>query len=142
MVYARRARGAARLVLPLALKPGAAPAAPGCWERAQLALRSAVHIPHPADDGVRLVVQVEAVVDQFFELDFGRPFRSPAVEAAPVAAVATAITAPFAPTFASAFAPRWPARGGPPWGEAPLLRSAAFARRTAFLPLLLLLCHF
>jgi hypothetical protein len=96
---------------------------------------------------MRLVIQIEAVADQLFELDFRWSFRPSAVETAPVAAISAV------PTIA-AFAMRWPALrtvaaraatrrsstfpGGPRTfpGRAP-----AFARRTAFLFRFLLLWH-
>src|SRR6185369_11176938 len=97
---------------------------------AQLALGAAVHIPHAAHDGVRLVVQVQAVADEFFQLDFGWTFGAAAIESTTLAAVA-AIAAGAVPAGTIA------TRSGP---GAPL-RAATFPRRTVFLPLLLLLCH-
>jgi hypothetical protein len=43
-------------------------------ETPQGAARAGVEIAHAADHDVGLVVQVEAVVDQFVEVDFGRAF--------------------------------------------------------------------
>jgi hypothetical protein len=66
----------------------------------ELTLGAGVHVAHPADDGVRLVIQVETVTDQFFELDLGRPFRAEAVTitATPVAPVSGPAGPPFART--------------------------------------------
>src|ERR1035438_1870949 len=75
------------LVLPLAFG-GAYGAAYGAVEAPQLALGAGIHVAHAADNGVRLVVQVEAVADQLFEFDFGRSLHAIAVEAAPVSAIA------------------------------------------------------
>jgi hypothetical protein len=89
---------------------------------------------------MRLVIQVEAVADQLFELDFRRSFRTPAVKPTPVAAI------PAVPTLA-AFAMRWPAlrtvaaRAATRRASAFPGGPAAFARRTAFLFWFLLLCH-
>src|SRR5215469_16947453 len=73
------------LVLPLALRRPHGPPHRAV-QAAQLALGARIHVAHAADDGVRLVVQVEAVADELVELDFRRAFRTPAVEAAAFAA--------------------------------------------------------
>jgi hypothetical protein len=96
---------------------------------------------------MRLVVQVETVADELFELDFRRPFRPAAIETAavatvsPLTTVSAAITAfamrrrtrrarrTVATRAATGRTPTFP--GGPP----------AFPRGTDFLALLLLLCH-
>jgi hypothetical protein len=89
---------------------------------------------------MRLVIQVEAVADQLFELDFRRPFRTSAVKTAPVAAISAV------PTIA-AFAMGWSARRTVAARAATRRASAfpgrppAFARGTAFLFWFLLLCH-
>src|SRR5262249_55810418 len=100
------------LVLPLVFRsPDSAP------DRAvkppQLALGAGIHVAHPADDSMGLVIQVEAIGDQLIELNLRRAFRpatiaAPAVSTAfpsiatltPIASVATfsplARTSPFA----------------------------------------------
>src|SRR4029077_20558413 len=102
-------------------------AADGAIEAAQLALGARIHVAHPADNGVRLVVQIKAVADELFELDFGRAFR-------PAAVVTPALSAIPGPVRPSAIAPAFP-RGSP--------LGPPFPRRPGFpiLPLLLLLCH-
>src|SRR5579884_3555928 len=58
-------------------------AADGVVQAAQLAAGSGIHVAHPADHGVRLVIQVQRVAHQLVEIDFGRAFGT-----APVAAIA------------------------------------------------------
>src|SRR5689334_24370071 len=108
-------------------------------EAPQLALGAAVHIAHAADDGVRLVIEIEAVADELFQLDFGRAF-----EAAVAAGAAATITAISTVTAISAGAIA--ARAAISTGAAPAAGSAAtaataFARGTVLFLLLLLFCH-
>ncbi len=106
----------------LALAFGRAHGAPhGAVQAPQLALGAGVHVAHAADDAVRLVIQIEAVRHEFFQLDFGRSLGTSAVAGdrrgvPPVVAT----RAPIRPT--SAFA------------------ASALARRTVF-PSLLLFWH-
>ena len=98
---------------------------------------------------MRLIVEIQAVADQLFQLDFRRSFGTAAVEPATFSALPA--VSPVSATFASAVPATIPAgavaartiaaRSGP--ARAPSLRAAAaFARWTAFLALFLLLfCH-
>jgi len=52
--------------------------ADGVVEAAQLALGAGIHVAHAGYDGVRLIVEIEAVGDQFFELDLGGHFEGAA----------------------------------------------------------------
>jgi len=65
-------------------------AANGIVKPAQLALRGRIHVAHAAHDTVRLVVQIKAIDDQFFEFDFGRPFETPVAPALPATVTAIA----------------------------------------------------
>src|SRR5271169_444421 len=56
------------LMLPLALRSPHRPPH-GVEEAAELALGTAIHIAHASHHGMGLVVQIQAIGDQFFELD-------------------------------------------------------------------------
>src|ERR1035437_1353440 len=82
------------LMLPLAFRrPHGTPH--GTVETPELALGARIHIAHAAHDGMRLVVQVQAVADELLQLDFRRAFGTAAIESAAVttAAISTAIAA-------------------------------------------------
>jgi hypothetical protein len=61
----------------------------------ELALGAGIHIAHAADNAVGLVVQVQAIGDQFFQLDFGEGIeaRTVAIAATAGTPVATTVTA-------------------------------------------------
>src|SRR5208283_546345 len=105
------------LMLALALR-GADGAADGAIEAAQLSLGAGIHIAHAADHRVRLVVEIKTVLDEFFQVDFGRALGASAVEAAPVSTLAVPALAPL------------------------IAGTSPFARRTAFpIALFRFLCH-
>src|ERR1035437_5935044 len=124
------------LMLPLAFRrPDGTPY--GTVETPELALGARIHVAHAAHDGMRLVVQVQAVADELFQLDLRRAFgtatiKSSSVAAGPIAAGTITARTVAARTIA--------ARSGPVGGP---LRAATFPRRAGFLPLLpLLFCPF
>jgi hypothetical protein len=87
---------------------------------------------------MRLVVEIQAVADQLFELDFRWAFGASTIVAATIASIASAFPAGTVATWpvtARAVAAWRTPVGRPLW-------SAALAWGTVFLPLLLLLCHF
>ncbi len=79
-----------KLVLALRFR-GARGAPDSAVESAQLAARAGIHIAHSADDGVRLIVQIKAVVNQFVEFDFTEHVGT-ARRTAPFATLTTART--------------------------------------------------
>src|ERR1035437_4244966 len=86
------------LMLPLAFRrPHGTPY--GTVETPELALGARIHIAHAAHDGMRLIVQVQAVADELFQLDFRRAFGTAAIESAPLAAISTVAACP---------TPAWP----------------------------------
>jgi hypothetical protein len=113
--------------LVLALRFRSARGAPdSAVQPAQLTARAGIHIAHPADDGVRLVVQIKTVVNQLVELDFTEH-------------VGTARrTAPFATlTTARTIAVTWPAAGAIAAARTPFtlrLRTRTFAAFSAAFP--------
>src|ERR1035437_8113974 len=125
------------LMLPLAFRrPDGTPY--GTVETPELALGARIHVAHAAHDGMRLVVQVQAVADELFQLDLRRAFGTATIKSSSVAAgPAPAGAIPAGPISPGAVAARTIAtRSGPVGGP---LRAATFPRRTVFLPLLLLL---
>src|SRR5215469_10971914 len=70
----------------------------------ELALGARIHVAHSAHDAVRLVVEVEGIGDELFEVDFRRAFESSALAAAPVVRPA-AFAALAARMSAAAFSP-------------------------------------
>src|ERR1035437_339755 len=123
------------LMLPLAFRrPHGTPY--GTVETPELALGARIHVAHAAHDGMRLVVQVQAVADELFQLDLRRAFgtatiKSSSVAAGPIAAGTITARTVAARTIAAGTIT---ARTGPVGGP---LRAATFPRRTVFLPLLL-----
>src|SRR5579883_2236964 len=106
-------------------------------EAAQLALGAGIHVAHAAHDRVRLIIQVEAVADELFELDFGRTFGTSAVEAA-----RSAISTVAARSAISAAGPV-AARSTISAGSAAAATRTVAARSAFFLRLLwLLVSHF
>ena len=78
------------LMLTLALRR-ADGAAHGVVQPPELALGAAIHIPHAGDNGVRLIVEIQAVGNELFQFNVRRAFkrpsaRRPAAAFAPVAA--------------------------------------------------------
>src|SRR5262249_25461889 len=69
----------------------------------QRAARAGIEIAHPADHHVRLIVEVQAVVDQFVQIDLRRTLTplAPIAARPPVAAAITTVAAPIARTSAS-----------------------------------------
>src|SRR5580698_4338996 len=65
-------------VLPLAFR--SADCAPDCTiQTAQLRTRTGIHVAHPAHHRVRLIVEIQAVVDQLLEVDVEHHVRTAAV---------------------------------------------------------------
>src|SRR5436305_9790654 len=63
-------------VLPLALhSPNRAPH--GVIQAPQLALRAGIHVAHPRNNHVSLIIQIQAIGDQFLELDVRLEVRPP-----------------------------------------------------------------
>jgi hypothetical protein len=52
-------------------------------EPPQLAFGAGIHIPHPAYDNVRLIVEIKAVTNQLFDVDLGRALAAALAGAAP-----------------------------------------------------------
>src|SRR5690349_19923474 len=74
----------------------------GVIQPAQLAFRTRIHVAHPADYNVRLVVQVQTIPDQFVQIDFRWPFTTPLATPAWAAKTLTsAIAAPVSASLAS-----------------------------------------
>src|SRR5262249_23122638 len=93
----------------------------------QLALSARIHVAHPADHAMRLVIQVEAVGNQLVQLDFRRAVEAPALTVA--AAFVTASLPIISAGTSSAF-------------SRTAALSYAFSRRPALAGLyFLLLCH-
>src|ERR1019366_278773 len=65
----------------------------GTVEAPELALGARIHVAHAAHDGMRLVVQVQAVADQLLQLDFRRAFGTAAIESAALTAISAISTA-------------------------------------------------
>jgi hypothetical protein len=82
-------------VLPLAFW-GAGGAADGIIEAAQLAFGSGIHVAHPAYHYVRLIVEIERIGNQLFDVHVGSAIAAPIARAA-----ATGTTAWTAPRVAS-----------------------------------------
>src|SRR5690349_12014822 len=85
------------LLLPLALR-SAHRAAHGIVQAAQLASGAGIHVAHAADYGVGLVVQVQRIRDQLFDIDISEAFETAAV-------ARTSAAATIVPTGTSTFAP-------------------------------------
>ena len=71
---------------------------------AQLALGPGVHVAHAADYAVGLIVQVERIGDQFFDIDLRRSFKAATVATAVAASIRASTLAPIAMRTAAAFA--------------------------------------
>jgi hypothetical protein len=101
-------------------------AANGIVETAQLALSAGVHIAHAADHAVRLIVEIQRIGDQFFDIDFRRPFEAAPIATTPVvSSIAALTTAALASTLRSS---TW---------RTIALRSTAALATLSLLPLLL-----
>ena len=88
------------LVLPFVLGRARRPPH-GVVKTPQLAARAGIQIAHAAHHHVRLVIQIQAVADQLFEIDLRRAFHAPVAAGPPIAtSVAAAVArtaAPIAP---------------------------------------------
>src|SRR5512141_2368657 len=62
-------------------------------QAAELALGARIHVAHAGDDGVGLVVEIQAVGDQFFQLDLRRHLKRPAAAGTVAAPVTASIAA-------------------------------------------------
>src|SRR6185436_7230757 len=111
-----------KFVLALILRSTAGPAH-GVVEAPQLALSARVHIAHSAHYSVRLIVEIETIIDQLFEVDLGRAIEPGAVTATPFVATSTIPTA-FSASIAAPVTPRWSATFA-------TLATTAFAATTA-----------
>ncbi len=121
------------LMLPLAL--GRAHRPPHrVIQAAELALGAGIHVAHAGHDGVRLVVQIQAVGDQFFQLDLRSHLEWPAT-AGPVAAWASVVSSISAGTVTMRTSP-WRTITAFPASTLPLFAAAAIVgtRRTIFAP--------
>src|SRR5438094_503828 len=85
----------------LALTLGSANRAPHCViEPAQLALGAGIHVAHASHHGVRLIVEIQAVGNQFFQLDLRRHLKRSAAAGTSFASIPTR-----APVVAASFTP-------------------------------------
>ena len=78
----------------------------GIVQPPQLALGSAVHVPHASHDSMRLVVQIQAVCDQLLQFDLRRTFKRTATTgtAAFSTVASTVVPATLAASFGTATA--------------------------------------
>src|SRR5579862_7787505 len=81
----------------------------GVVQAPQLALGAAVHIAHANHDGMRLIVQIQAVGNQLLQFDLGEPFKRSSTAATWPAFVSTLMpgaaalaTGAFTPTTGTA----------------------------------------
>jgi hypothetical protein len=70
-------------------------------ETAQLALGAGVHVAHPADYAMGLIVQIQRIGNQFLDIDLGRAFKAPPVS--PISVTAAAFPAPVAMRTTASF---------------------------------------
>src|SRR5262245_53981351 len=98
----------------------AAGAADGVVKAAQLALGARVHVAHAAHHGVCLVIQIEAIADQFVEIDFGWTFGTAIIApvsaaiVTPVIAASTAFSGPAVSAFTGTSIPAFSTFSGWP----------------------------
>src|SRR3984957_21264605 len=111
------------LLLPLVLRR-ADSAAYGIVETAQLAFGAGVHVAHAADHTVRLIVEIQRIGYQFFDVDFRRPFEAATTATTPVVtAIASLAPSAFAaaiwaaPSFTISLPSTFPALSLPTAGK-------------------------
>src|SRR4051812_4908016 len=125
------------LVLPFRF--GRAGGPPHCVvETPELALGAGIHVAHSADYDVRLIIQIEAIRDEFVQVNLGRPFGPSITTARP------ASTTNVASTIASSFtgAAFITAAGTTaPAARSTLTRRPRFARTPLVALLFFCFCH-
>jgi hypothetical protein len=114
------------LLLPFVLRR-ADGAANRIVETAQLALGARIHIAHAADYAVRLIVEIQRIGDQFFDIDFRRAF-----ETATVATATPVVTSLASATFAATLrtTPAFPISRSPAFAPLALWTLASATLRT------------
>ncbi len=126
MVYASRARSITNWCC-RSLSGALTALRTALYKTPQLALCAGVHIAHPRDYRVGLVIEIQAVRDEFLDLDFrGRSIEGPAAAGTPT--FASIVSAGFGRT--SAFRAPVASAGPRPASLATGSRTTIFSRRT------------